>query len=482
MPQTPLRGDGQKPAGRAGKAGAKAWPEFDRRNEDIVFWRYVLAYLIVIPTAMLCLAPMKNQLRYGPGRTHAIVMSAVTVMSFVTAWLSMKCSFGENDLLIPLLLICFVLYAWCVRAPFSKKIGAFLLVQALLSILSNIAICINVLMGPSFSSEAGQMRSSVIHICLGCGFMAPLTFVFNKFGSRVVDQPMRQRGWGIFTLLSLGLFILNLLLQPAQGVQEAMSRDSSKITILLASFCILLAIWSLYLIGFYYIIMDTKKAAELSARNDMLELQAYQFDSQQRYLKVSEQARHDMRHNLRTLSGLYDAGDYEALGKYLHQMENEMPVKEIFTYTDHTALNAVLNFYAHTSQLNRVDYQVKVRLPDVLPLSDVDLCSMVSNILENASIASKRAEEPSISITILAEEGGQLYIVAENTFDGYIRENGGTYASTNRKGGGIGLASVAATAEKYGGVAQFSHEGKTFFSNVAIPLTDEIVGGGGKEA
>ena len=56
-----------------------------------------------------------------------------------------------------------------------------------------------------------------------------------------------------------------------------------------------------------------------------------------------------------------------------------MPVKEIFTYTDHTALNAVLNFYAHTSQLNRVDYQVKVRLPDVLPLSDVDLCSMVSN-------------------------------------------------------------------------------------------------------
>ena len=35
---------------------------------------------------------------------------------------------------------------------------------------------------------------------------------------------------------------------------------------------------------------------------------------------------------------------------------------------------------------------------------------------------------------------------------------------------GIGISSVVSTAESYGGVALFSHQGIEFYSNVAIPL------------
>jgi len=71
---------------------------------------------------------------------------------------------------------------------------------------------------------------------------------------------------------------------------------------------------------------------------------------------------------------------------------------------------------------------------------------------------------------VIGEPGGQLYLVAVNSFNGIVRQKNGTYYSTKRKQAGVGLSSVAATAESYGGVAQFSHEGKQFFSNVAIPL------------
>lgn len=64
----------------------------------------------------------------------------------------------------------------------------------------------------------------------------------------------------------------------------------------------------------------------------------------------------------------------------------------------------------------------------------------------------------------------QLYIVAVNSFNGVARQRDGRYVSTKSDGSGVGLASVAATAENYGGVAQFSHEGKLFYSNIAIPL------------
>ena len=71
---------------------------------------------------------------------------------------------------------------------------------------------------------------------------------------------------------------------------------------------------------------------------------------------------------------------------------------------------------------------------------------------------------------MIGEPGGQLYLVAVNSFSGVVRQKNGKYYSTKRKQAGVGLSSVAATAESYGGVAQFSHEGKQFFSNVAIPL------------
>ena len=64
----------------------------------------------------------------------------------------------------------------------------------------------------------------------------------------------------------------------------------------------------------------------------------------------------------------------------------------------------------------------------------------------------------------------QLYIVVVNSFDGNVCQRDGRYISTKSDGDGIGLVSVAAIAEKYGGMAQFSHEGKLFYSNIAIPL------------
>ena len=37
---------------------------------------------------------------------------------------------------------------------------------------------------------------------------------------------------------------------------------------------------------------------------------------------------------------------------------------------------------------------------------------------------------------------------------------------------GIGLLSIASTAEKYGGTAEFSHEGNQFYTDIMIPMSN----------
>ena len=74
------------------------------------------------------------------------------------------------------------------------------------------------------------------------------------------------------------------------------------------------------------------------------------------------------------------------------------------------------------------------------------------------------------------EVGGELKEDFSRYFSGdeisqlfYPKKNG-KYLSTNRNGNAFGLASISSTVESYGGVAQFYHEDKRFYSNVAIPL------------
>ena len=64
-----------------------------------------------------------------------------------------------------------------------------------------------------------------------------------------------------------------------------------------------------------------------------------------------------------------------------------MPENDVRCFCDNTVLNALLNYYDHLAQQESIRFSVRVRLPRFYPGSDVDLCSMVGNILENAMSA-----------------------------------------------------------------------------------------------
>ena len=231
-----------------------------------------------------------------------------------------------------------------------------------------------------------------------------------------------------------------------------------------------LVIWGLLMIILYVAVSGMKTINKMIQKNRILEMQESQYRYMQKHINMSEKARRDFRREILTLAELYDEGKTDEVGKYLKQYVDAMPKKEQVTFCRNTALNTMLNYYVHVASLHKIDARLQVRIPNDLPVSDADLCSMVGNILENAVAACQSSTEKSIRLTIIAEDQMQLYIVVVNSFDGNVCQRDGRYISTKSDGDGIGLVSVAAIAEKYGGMAQFSHEGKLFYSNIAIPL------------
>ncbi|MBQ9359988.1 MAG: GHKL domain-containing protein, partial [Lachnospiraceae bacterium] len=49
-----------------------------------------------------------------------------------------------------------------------------------------------------------------------------------------------------------------------------------------------------------------------------------------------------------------------------------------------------------------------------------------------------------------------------------LRKKGDRYLSTHKGGNGIGLISIAATAARYDGTAEFSHDEGVFYSEVML--------------
>ena len=152
-----------------------------------------------------------------------------------------------------------------------------------------------------------------------------------------------------------------------------------------------------------------------------------------------------------------------------------MPKNEVVHYCDNTALNALLNYYADAARRHAIRLRIVSELPEDLPLTDVDLCNIVGNILDNAITACLDIPETDryISLSISCPNDVRFGIVASNSFNGRVKMDGDRYLSTHRGGSGIGLASIRTAAKRYGGTVSFRHENKEFISGVVIPVNKD---------
>ena len=217
------------------------------------------------------------------------------------------------------------------------------------------------------------------------------------------------------------------------------------------------------------------KAGKDKEHISVLEMQKKQYDAQQKYLEDTSRIRHDFKHSIIAIKTLAEDGDIEELKSYLDNYIDTFPSRSPVRYCGNYALNALLCHFEEQAQQHSITLRLRIDGDNKeTALSDDELCCIVGNILENAVNASLMLPENNdrrISLSVKADDAsGNLYIVAENNFNGKVRCEGGHYYSTTKGGNGIGLESVLFTAEKHGGTATFYHNDKVFCSDVVIPL------------
>ena len=429
----------------------------------------ILTFLTVIPGQVLCLLPVRNQLRFGLARSFVILALLDALLLPAAAFLTFRLGLEAIWILLPLLPVFFGVYQYCLKCPVCRSLSIYASVCALMEALSNAACAIETQLHPEYGAYTVSTDFALLKLTLYILAAGLLAWPYLRYGTELVDRLDLARIWYMTLPFSIALIGMSLFLKPLK-FETLFVNNVFRSFLLLLIFTLIL--WILLHVMFYFVVSGILAAADQREKIQMLETQESQFAAQKRYMEESARARHDFRQSVRTMRELFHHQQYETLGRLIDTFYEELPSLESVRYCENEALNALLNYYHRRAKSEKIRTVFRIDLPDRVPVSDVDICSIVGNILENGILACGDVpeEERQLHLTLQMRQGGRLFLVATNSHGGNIRCRGGRYYSTRQHGEGLGLRSVLSIAARYGGTAVFTHDEREFVSNVMLPL------------
>lgn len=255
-------------------------------------------------------------------------------------------------------------------------------------------------------------------------------------------------------------------------INETMG-DSGKIALCAGCFGLLFAN--------IYVFAKLERMAELMEENKKMELLALKYKMQkQNYdslTEMNEEHRrfiHDISKYFRTIGGLAEQSNDREIIQLLHQIDVKIGTLDNMQYSSNKILNALLLERKKMAEEKGIRYEVKVE-PDlqIMQVEDVDLITMLGNLLDNAIEASENCipEERFISVHIFQGNRHFFMIDIENSIHSTPVKEEGVFLSTKKDAWrhGIGLKNVKRVVARYGGVAEYKAENKKFKVSLVLP-------------
>ena len=185
---------------------------------------------------------------------------------------------------------------------------------------------------------------------------------------------------------------------------------------------------------------------------------------------LARQYRHDLRHHLQYLSVCIENGQEELAQTYISGICKEIEAQTVKRYCENEAANLILSAFAGRAQKDGIDMNVQGALPAFIMVSDSDLCVLLSNALENALHACQPVAATGKACTVevqFYEREGKIFLQVVNPCEGNVRFEKGIPVS-DKPGHGIGVQSICAIVERYGGIYHFSVQDGQFILRLSL--------------
>ena len=181
--------------------------------------------------------------------------------------------------------------------------------------------------------------------------------------------------------------------------------------------------------------------------------------------------RHDYHNHIQALQASMALEKYDEVNEYLRELNDDLTRVDTTVKTGRVMTDAILNGKLNIAAQNDIVVNVKAKIPEGTPVSDVDLCAVIGNLLDNAIEENKRLPREDRFIRIyIGQKNTQLYMAFTNAAGKKCDKRRNLFASTKGARHGLGLLRVESLVKKYDGFFSADSEDGGFTAELLIPL------------
>lgn len=219
-----------------------------------------------------------------------------------------------------------------------------------------------------------------------------------------------------------------------------------------------------------------------------------QRDEVQNIYQTMRAWRHDYHNHIQSIKAMIAMQKFAELEGYLSMLESDLDSIDIAIRTGNVGLDAILSSKVSIARKNNINVSCTAKVPENLTVSDVHLCAIVGNLLDNAIEACEKIKVQGAAAVPASADAGepnneaaampvtrfiriyiglfkqQLYISVSNSTCEKTRRRLSELVTSKLGEHGFGLRRIDRIAALYGGFVNRKNEPGIFATEVLLPL------------
>ena len=182
--------------------------------------------------------------------------------------------------------------------------------------------------------------------------------------------------------------------------------------------------------------------------------------------------RHDYHNHIQVMKAYRSLAENDKIDDYLNSLETDLTSVDTLIKSGNVMVDAILNSKLSLAKSRKISINAKAIVPKNITVSEIDLCIIIGNLLDNAIEACMRIDdETKRFIRVYMDlKKENLYLSVTNSSGSKAQKQDGRYISGKGENHGFGLMRVDKIVNKYAGYIKRRDEDDAFTSEVMLPL------------
>ena len=208
-------------------------------------------------------------------------------------------------------------------------------------------------------------------------------------------------------------------------------------------------------------------------REEQQKLQKRHYAAMLEQQRSVRKMRHDIANHLMTIEAMVSQGDPEA-EEYSRRLMEEVKKTQTVDRCENQIVDAVLYSKAVEASAADMDFQVEARLSEDVAIDELDLMSLLSNLLDNALTAAAQSERKQVSVKIREKAGAAVFQV-RNTIAPHTVPDLQKTSKQDKMSHGLGIGIIKDICSRYNGTFTTALEEDWFeVSVMLLPVSKDV--------